>query len=119
MTLDELGQERPGEFKVGGESIPAGDILKFEIISEVDRQMRLWGTSFDDKNTANDWVAYICNYVASGAYSGRQAKYTPTRFREHLVKAAALCVSAILAIDRNGDCAPRHYEMLPRAGAKE
>ena len=45
--------------------------------------------------------------------------YTPKKFREHLMKSAALCISAILAIDRNGDCAPRHYEGLPRAGAKE
>jgi len=89
-----------------------------EIGYEVLRQLDLWGCGFDDKNTANDWVAYICNYVANGAYSGRQSQYTPERFKEHLKKAAALCVSAILAIDRNGDCAPRHYEGLPRAGAK-
>jgi len=85
---------------------------------EVRRQEELWGTEFDDKNTANDWVAYICNYVAGGAHAGREEQYTPQRFTKHLLKAAALCISAILAIKRNGDCAPRHYEHLPRAGAK-
>lgn len=90
-----------------------------DIEAEVTRQLKLWGTEFDDKNTANDWCAYICNYVASGAYNGRQEKYTPERFQKHLKKAAALCVSAIVTIARNNDCAPRHYENLPRAGAKE
>jgi len=85
---------------------------------EVWRQEKLWGTEFDDKNTANDWVAYICNYIARGAYAGREEQYTPQRFMENLLKAAALCISAILAIKRNGDCAPRHYEGLPRSGAK-
>ena len=89
-----------------------------EIAEERARQVKLWGNDFDDKNTANDWVAYVCNYVAAGAYVGRQEKYTPKRFREHLAKAAGLCISAMLAIDRNGDCTPRHYENLPGAGAK-
>jgi len=87
--------------------------------AEVKQQLRLWGTEFDDKNTANDWVAYICRYVAEGAYGGRQNKYTPERFKEHLIKAASLCISAIITIERNKDCAPRHYEGLPRAGSKE
>jgi len=89
------------------------------LIAERARQQKLWGNEFDDKNTANDWATYISNYVAAGAYSGRQDKYTPERFREHLVKAATLCIAAIEAIDRNGGCAPRHYEDLPRAGSKE
>lgn len=90
-----------------------------EIAEERARQVKLWGNDFDDKNTANDWVAYILNYVAVGAYCGRQDKYSPERFREHLLKAATLCVAAVEAIDRNGGCAPRHYEDLPRAGAKD
>jgi len=88
-----------------------------DIEGEAFRQLKLWGTDFDDKNTANDWVAYIVNYVASGAYAGRQEKYDPVKFQEHLKKAAALCVSAIVTIARNGDCAPRHYEKLPNSGA--
>lgn len=89
-----------------------------ELMDERMRQQELWGVKFDNKNTANDWAAYICNYVASGAYSGRQEKYSPEKFRECLKKAAMLCIAAIEAIDRNGDCAPRHYEGLPNAGAK-
>ena len=88
-----------------------------DIEGETFNQLKLWGTDFDDKNTANDWVAYITNYLASGAYSGRKELYTPEKFKGALVKAAALCVSAIASINRNGDCAPRHYEDLPNSGA--
>ncbi len=89
-----------------------------ELEEEVSRQLKLWGTDFDDKNTANDWVAYITNYVAAGAYAGRKEKYSSEKFQECLKKAAALCVSAIVAIKRNGDCAPRHYEGLKNSGAE-
>lgn len=82
------------------------------------RAIDLWGIDFDDKNTANDWVAFITYYASTGAYSGRQEKYTPENFRKCLSKAAGLCLAAMLAIDRNGNCAPRHYENLPNSGAK-
>ena len=84
----------------------------------VERQIKLWGAEFDDKNTANDWVAYICHYVAKGAYCGRKYGYSPEKFRKHLITTAAMFISAIAAIDRNKDCAPRHYEGLKNAGAK-
>jgi hypothetical protein len=90
-----------------------------DILTECARQNQLWGHDFDDQNTANDFVAFITHYVASGAYDGRKGVYSSAKFRENLVKAAGLCMAAIEAIDRNGDCAPRHYENLPRAGAKE
>lgn len=97
---------------------PQQETVLDEVFSERMRQMRLWGNEFDDKNTANDWASYITNYVATGAYAGRQEKYTPKKFRECLKKAATLCIAAMEAIDRNGDCAPRHYEGLPHSGAK-
>lgn len=71
---------------------------------EVARQLELWGVDFDDKNTANDWVAYICRYVSKAGVND-----TPEQFKTNLIKAAALCVSAMNAIDRNGDCAPGHW----------
>ena len=95
------------------------ELILAGIKTERGRQTKLWGDDFDDKNTANDWAAYISNYVNSGAYSGRQNKYTSERFRKHLLEAATLCVAAVDAIDRNGDCAPRHYEGLPGAGSKK
>lgn len=80
-----------------------------EIAVEVNRQIKLWGFEFDNKNTANDWVAYITRYAADGAYDGREHKYNKEYFRRALIKTAALCVAAILAIDRGGP-APRHYD---------
>ena len=90
-----------------------------DIHQEVLRQVELWGTEFDDKNTANDWVSYILYYLGQASYSGRKEQYNPEKFKENMRKAAALCVSAIVAVERNGDCAPRHYEDLPRSGATE
>lgn len=92
-------------------------LVETEVHSAVTRALELWGTEFDDGNTANDWVAYVTYYVSSGAYAGRNENYTPEQYRKNLAKAAGLCIAAMLAIDRNGDCAPRHYENLPNAGA--
>jgi len=88
------------------------------IVNEVKRQLELWGTDFDDKNTANDWAAYIIAYIGKATYTGRDEVYSPEKFITNMKKAASLCLSAIFAVKRNGDCAPRHYEKLPRAGAK-
>lgn len=86
------------------------DILE-AISKERKRQDRLWGSEFDDKNTPNDWVAYITNYVAAGAYDGRHEKFTVEGFRANLLKAATVCVAAVETIDRNnGKLAKRHYD---------
>ena len=82
-----------------------------EIDHERERQQELWGNTFDDLNTVNDWIAYICRYAAEGGYQGREKKYTAIRFRSFLVRAAAICVAAVETIDRNGGkLNPRHYD---------
>ena len=81
-----------------------------EITKEVQRQEELWGTEFDSLNTPNDWTAYICYYVAKGAYDGRNREYSTENFRKCLVKAAAMCVAAVNIIDTEGACAKRHYD---------
>ena len=90
-----------------------------KVKQERERQQKLWGNEFDDKNTANDWVSFVIHYLGMGSYSGRGKNYAPQKFKENLIKAATICVAAADAIDRNGDCAPRHYENLPKSGAKE
>jgi len=92
------------------------EVLSVKI--EVIRQLELRGEQFDDQNTANDWIAYICHYVSEGAYNGRQEQYHPAQSKSFFKKAAASCISAMLAIERNGSCAPRHYEQ-PKNIAKE
>lgn len=76
------------------------------IETERTRQNTLWGNSFDEKNTPNDWVAYISRYVNEGAYDGREQKFSDERFREFLMKAATLCVAAL----EQEKFAPRHYD---------
>jgi len=95
------------------------DGISQEVRAERIRQIKLWGTEFDAKNTANDWAAYLINYISKATYVRRDEKYTPESFRANMLKVAALAQAAVLIIDRNGCCAPRHYENLPKAGANE
>lgn len=76
------------------------------IIAEYSRAERKWGTEFDDKNTANDWVHYI-NWYASGA---APLEFDEKHFRTNMLKIAGLCLSALKALDRNGSFPPRHYD---------
>ena len=83
------------------------------ILNERLRQDRLWGDEFDQKNTANDWHAYVGHYISLAMRSSAQD------YAVNMVKAAGIAQAAALMIDRYGRCAPRHYENLPRSGAKE
>ena len=69
------------------------------------RQDNIWGTAFDDANTANDWAKYVADYglAAAGLQFDRE------HFRKKMVQAAALAMAAIEALDRGGP-APRHYD---------
>jgi len=82
------------------------------IIQERTRQDNLWGDEFDRKNTANDWHAYVGHYMSLAMRSSAQD------YCINMVKACGIAQAAVLMIDRYGNCAPRHYEDLPRSGAK-
>ena len=77
-----------------------------EISSEREYQNTQWGVTFDDRNTLNDWVTYIC------MYSGKAADLAnvPADQRMYLLKTATLAVAALEAFDRNGGFPPRHYD---------
>ena len=62
--------------------------------------------AFDDKNTLNDWAAYIVDYASSAAHWGKSKEES----RVLLVKAGGLVLSALLALERNGKWANRHYD---------
>lgn len=79
-----------------------------QIVTERQYQDQKWGTSFDDKNTLNDWAAYI-NVYLSRALSMENVK-KPDAQRVALVKVAALALAALETFDRNGGFAPRHYD---------
>lgn len=78
-----------------------------EIKAERSYQDSRWGTAFDDKNTANDWVAYISMYAAKAS----PEKWDAAEFRKGMIKVATLAVAAIETFDRNGKLPPRHYDL--------
>jgi hypothetical protein len=61
-----------------------------------------WGTDFDVANTPNDWVTYITKYLGQAVTMPWDGK----RFREQMLKVAALAVAAL----EQEDYAPRHYD---------
>jgi hypothetical protein len=86
------------------------DILN-SIDVERERQDVMWGTKFDDKNTPNDWVAYIVRYASDAAYDGNGGWYNVDRYKLQLLKCATLCVAALESCERlDGNLAKRHYD---------
>ena len=82
------------------------DYILRDIKAERHYQNTQWGTKFDDKNTANDWVAYIVNQMAEG----NTLPFDPAKWRYKMIKVSALAVAAIEAFDRNGTLPMRHYD---------
>jgi len=66
-----------------------------------------WGTRFDDRNTVNDWAAYINTYLGERT---TKMGLTPEQQREGMVKVATLAVAALESFDRNQGFPPRHYD---------
>ena len=83
------------------------DNIYDEIQAERAYQDNKWGTTFDDQNTVNDWMAYINIYGAKAT----DMKATPETQRLNMMKVAALAVAACQAFDRNDGFAPRHYDV--------
>lgn len=73
------------------------------------RAIEKYSSDFDDKNTPNDWAAYISSYaLTASAYTS----FNEARYVQNLTKAAGLCVSALKAYNRVG-LVPRHYDEQP------
>jgi hypothetical protein len=73
-------------------------------------QIEKFGHAFDDKNTINDWIAYVVKYLGNaattaGTFAGDPVTDQPL-FRKAILKVATLCV-AILERDTY---AKRHYD---------
>ena len=65
-----------------------------------------WPGEFDENNTLNDWVTYICMYATESALMrniNTQRQYTC------LIKAAGLALTAATRL-RTEQIAPRHYD---------
>lgn len=52
---------------------------------------------FDQENSKNDWVSYICAYV--GRAAGKCDINGDKDFRSYMIKVAALAIAAIEAYD--------------------
>jgi hypothetical protein len=55
---------------------------------------------FDKGNSKNDWIAYVNAYIGRAADKVFRNEKEGHKFRENMVKAAALCVAAIEAHDK-------------------
>lgn len=76
-----------------------------EVLLEVMRAHEQWGTKFDEKNTLNDWIAYINIYLGKASSMGASKETV----KKELRKAAGLAMSALFHAE-NESLAPRHYD---------
>lgn len=80
------------------------DTIITKIKGEHARQKSLWGTVFDDKNTLDNWIAFITAYCGK-AFSAD----SPKKARHRLLQVATLAIAACEAYDRNDGFPPSHY----------
>lgn len=71
---------------------------------DIERQYQdsKWGHGFDDRNTPNDWIAYITCYAGKAVLMPFDKKV----FQTAVLKIMAICC----AILEREDYAPRHYD---------
>lgn len=69
-------------------------------------QEEKWGSTFDAKNTPNDWVTYITKYLGQSV----TMPFDSEQFRTQILKVATLCTAAL----EQTDYAPRHYDKSER-----
>jgi hypothetical protein len=74
--------------------------------SERAYQDKRWGREWDDKNTANDWLAYIASYVGQAL----TLPWNKETFHAKLIKVMALCCAAL----ERESYPPRHYDSESR-----
>jgi hypothetical protein len=73
------------------------------IVKEREYQEEKWGNEFDNFNTPNDWIVYICRYAGMASTGERS-------FHEAMTKVAALACAAVETYERNNGLEPRHYD---------
>ena len=77
------------------------------LATEREYSQRHWDDDFDDSNTLNDWVTYICMYATEAAKMFRASN--PQRIYSKLIKAANLALLAAERV-RTGKRGRRHYD---------
>lgn len=77
------------------------------VIYEAAYAYKKWGTDFDNKNTLNDWAAYISIYAGEAVRMDHAGD--PEAQYAKLIKVANLALTAAYRV-RMGTIAPRHYD---------
>ena len=85
-----------------------------DIMREFRYSREKYGDSFDQKNTMNDWVAYISQYAGKACtyFSDADVKTRAdarAKFRTMMLKVANLALCAMLA-EEQGWLVERHYD---------
>jgi hypothetical protein len=76
------------------------DKVVADILAERQKAVEANKGALDSVSTANDWIAFVTAYLgraAEGVYRNEREGQT---FRENMVKAGGLIVSALVAYDR-------------------
>lgn len=72
---------------------------------EMERAETQWGHDFDNKNTLNDWAAYMVIYLGKAL----EMEATPETIMKNLRKAAGITIATLVQYESAG-IAARHYE---------
>jgi len=90
----------------------ARDSIMEAVKAERARAHAMWGDEFDNKNTPNDWCAFVCRYAGEAIKMDRESKqFDVKRFKDNMAKVAGLAVAALEAVERtHGRLAKRHYD---------
>lgn len=76
------------------------NVLK-EIENEVKSALSKLPEGFEDQNTQNDYIAYVNAYIGRAAQGVFRNEREDLEYREMMIKAAAICVSAIVHYDNH------------------
>lgn len=68
-----------------------------DIRTEVLRAQANLPEGFDESNSRNDWIAYVIAYLGRASQKVFRNEKEEQDYRENLVKAAGLIISALLA----------------------
>lgn len=71
-----------------------------EVQAEIQKALEKLPEGFEDQNSNNDYIAYVTAYLGRAADGVFRNEREGQTFRDNMVKAAGLCISAIVAYDK-------------------
>ena len=73
------------------------DNIITDIEEELINSQNKWGVDFDNKNTADDWAAFIVRYLGQAI----SLPLNTVDFRNKMIKVAALAIASLETLARN------------------